>query len=406
MEMFVVDDGWFAGRENDKAGLGDWVCNQKRFPYGLRCFAQKVRERGLKFGIWIEPEMVNGNSELFRTHPEWTMRIPNRTPVYMRNQLMLDLTKKEVVDDRIFALQKLFEECEPDYVKWDFNRFATDILANHFQSAGEYDYKYQIGLYRLLAELEKIFPNILFESCASGGARFDLGMLCFSEQVWTSDNTAARDRLGIQAGTANFYPQSVMACHVSASPNHQTGNSTSLENRFNIACGGLLGYELDLLKLDENSCCVVREQIAFYKNYRDILQFGEYIHVDDPNSGIKGWIVLKADKSLAIAMFALTEKKSRFSAPYRISFRGLDEGAMYRVTQRTQRNTNAFQPFCASGALLNHAKLKLGDFYKETDRAENSNSIASRVFYWSVSTDSGYVKNRVDKIFSTRFFIV
>lgn len=380
LEMFVVDDGWFLGRNDDKGGLGDWIADPGKFPDGIGSFAEKVRALGLKFGIWIEPEMVSENSELFRAHPEWAMRVPLRPPVRMRRQLMLDLAREEVVNDRLDALRALFAECRPNYVKWDFNRFATDVPMINAQSIGGYDYLYQKGLYKLLSELQAEFPDTLFESCASGGARFDLGMLCYSEQIWTSDNTDARDRLKIQAGTAEFYPQSVMACHVSASPNHQTGNKTSLEDRFNVACGGISGYELNLLSLSAEECAAIAEQILFYKEYRSLLQFGKYYPIEERQEHIAGWCIVSEDKKRAVAMLAVTEKKSRYTAPYRYRLKGLREDYVYRVSARRQNNSAEFIPFCASGALLNNGKIMLGDFFAVSDRSENSNSVASRIF--------------------------
>lgn len=378
IETFVLDDGWFLERKNDRAGLGNWKEDKQRFPSGLKQFAKEIRSLGLKFGLWVEPEMVNEESDLYREHPEWAMRIHGRSPVLMRNQLMLDLTKEEVVEWLFQALSEVFDACRPDYIKWDFNRFATDIPVGY--SIGEYDYRYQKGLYRLLGKLREKYPEILFESCASGGARFDLGMLCYSEYIWTSDNTDARDRLRIQGGTSRLYPQSVISCHVSASPNHQTGNSTSLENCFNIAIGGVLGYELNLIALPDDRLEILSEQISFYKKYRPLLQFGEYYMLSEEENGAEGWCIVSKDQKQAIAMLALPSKKSRYTAPYRFRLKGLDDKSIYRVTQRKQSNARVFDPFVAFGALLCGGWLPLGDFYQESDRAENSNSIASRAF--------------------------
>lgn len=378
IETFVLDDGWFMGRRNDRAGLGDWHADGQRFPSGLKQFAREVRSLGLKFGLWVEPEMVNEDSDLFREHPEWAMCIGSRAPVRMRNQLMLDLANEEVVAWLFQSLSELFGECRPDYIKWDFNRFATDIPAGY--SIGEYDYLYYRGLYRLLNGLRKQYPEIVFESCASGGARFDLGMLCYSEYIWTSDNTDAKERLRIQADTARLYPQSVISCHVSSSPNHQTGNSTSLENCFNVASGGALGYELNLTELSDGQMAVLREQVAFYKKHRVLLQFGEYHALSEEENGADGWCIVSKDKRRAIAMLALLHKKSRYTAPYRFRLKGLEEKFYYKITQRKQCNAEEFKSLVVSGTLLCNGWLAFGDFYRETDRTANSNSIASRLF--------------------------
>ena len=277
VEMFVLDDGWFGNRNNDNAGLGDWVENTKKLPGGLRKLAKDINALGLRFGLWFEPECVNPDSDLYRTHPDWAISIPGRVPSLGRNQLTLDLTRSEVRDYIVDAVDRVLCSANIEYVKWDYNRHISDAFGSTLFNQGEFFHRYILGLYEVLRRIfvEK-HPKILLESCSSGGNRFDLGMLCFSPQIWTSDNTDARERLEIQRGMYCFYPPSSISCHVSMCPNAQTLRTTPLSTRFNVAAFGVMGYELDFGELTPEERRQIKAQIAFYKKHRKTFQFGRF----------------------------------------------------------------------------------------------------------------------------------
>ncbi|MBQ9746101.1 MAG: alpha-galactosidase, partial [Clostridia bacterium] len=275
IEMFVLDDGWFGKRNNDKAGLGDWVVNKKKLPGGIVSLSKAINGMNMKFGLWFEPECVNEDSELYRAHPEWAISVPGRTPGYGRNQLVLDLTRADVRDYIVDAVDKVLSSANIEYVKWDYNRHISDMYSASLRNQGEFFHRYILGLYEVFLRIfcEK-HPGILLESCSSGGNRFDLGMLCYSPQIWTSDDTDARERLDIQRGIFCFYPPSAVSNHVSMTPNQQTLRSAPLSSRFNAAAFGVLGYELDFGELTPDERKQIKEQIAFYKAHRSTLQYG------------------------------------------------------------------------------------------------------------------------------------
>lgn len=285
VEMLVLDDGWFGARNNDRAGLGDWVVNTKKLPGGLKSLANAINNRGMKFGLWFEPECVNPDSDLYRSHPEWAISVPSREASLGRNQLVLDLTRKEVRDYIINSVHKILSSANIEYVKWDYNRHISDMYSATLQNQGEFYHKYILGLYEVLGKIfYELHPNILFESCSSGGNRFDLGMLCFSPQIWTSDDTDPIERLDIQGGMYNFYPPSTISAHVSMSPHSQTLRNTPISTRFNVGSFGVLGYELDFAELTPDELRQVKKQIAFYKAHRRTFQYGkfEFVSVDNP----------------------------------------------------------------------------------------------------------------------------
>ena len=300
VELFVLDDGWFGARSDDTKGLGDWVVNKKKLPHDLCGLADKINKMGMKFGLWFEPEMVNEDSDLYRAHPDWAIKVPGRVPTPSRNQLVLDLSKEEVQDYIIEAVGKILSNANIEYVKWDMNRNISDFYSERYNQ-GEFFHRYILGLYRVLRELTSRFPYILFESCASGGNRFDLGMLCYMPQTWTSDDTDAYERMHIQAGTASGYPLSSMGCHVSASPSHQLLRRTPLDTRFNVAMFGVIGYELDLGKLSKVELDSIEEQIKFYKEHRHLLQYGTFYQMQNFAKDDKTiWMVLSEDKKEGI----------------------------------------------------------------------------------------------------------
>ena len=333
-ELFVLDDGWFGKRDNDRRSLGDWdVVNRKKLPEGLGGLAARVRALGIGFGLWVEPEMVSEDSRLYRAHPDWILGRPGQA--VGRNQYILDLGRAEVQEHLILVLSGVFEEAKPAYVKWDMNRVMTDTWSAVLppERQGEARHRYILGLYRVLGELVERFPKILFEACASGGNRTDLGMLCYMPQVWLSDNTDALCRCRIQYNASFGYPQSVMGAHVSASPNHQTLRETPLDSRFQTAAFGLLGYELDLCSLPEKERTRVAGQIAFYKKYRETLQFGKFYRLRGGEDGLWQMMTVSGDYSMALTL--LFQQENRPNAPgLRLLARGLASGNVYRLSVR------------------------------------------------------------------------
>ncbi|EMW5636772.1 alpha-galactosidase [Enterococcus faecium] len=341
IELFVLDDGWFGERENDCAGLGDWHVNPKRLPRGIGSLSEKIRSFGMKFGLWFEPEMVNKDSELYRTHPNWIISTPNRKPNHGRNQYVLNFGLDEVVENIFDQMCKIIDESNLDYIKWDMNRPLTDVFDSHLlaDQQGEVFHRYVLGVYRLYEKLITKYPNILFESCSSGGGRFDPGMLHYAPQAWASDDSDAVERLKIQYGTSMLYPLSSIGAHVSIVPNHQTNRITPIKTRGNVAFFGAFGYELDLNELSEGDLRIVKEQIAFYKKYRTIIHNGTFYRLlspfDDDNQ--TAWMVVSHDKKTAIVAHYKT--LNEVNAPYRrLKLKGLDNDGLYNVGQNSLRS--------------------------------------------------------------------
>src|SRR5699024_11156804 len=284
VELFVLDDGWFGERNNDYAGLGDWFVNEQRLPKGIGGLADRIRGIGLKFGLWFEPEMVNKDSQLYREHPDWIIHTPDREENHGRNQFVLNFGVNEDVNNIFNQMCAIIDESKLEYIRWDMNRPLTDVY-NHrldFSQQGEVFHRYVLGLYRLYEMLITKYPNVLFESCSSGGGRFDPGMLYYAPQTWTSDDSDAIERLKIQYGTSLLYPLSSMGAHVSIIPNHQTNRLTPIETRGNVAFFGAFGYELDLNQLTEKELTIVKNQVDFYKNYRSVIHNGTFYRLLSP----------------------------------------------------------------------------------------------------------------------------
>lgn len=283
IELFVMDDGWFGHRDDDTSSLGDWQENLSKLPGGVKQLADKINALGLEFGIWVEPEMVNEDSDLYRAHPEWAVRVPGQSHAEGRHQMLLDLTNKDVRDHIVNSMTKVFSSANISYVKWDMNRIMSDRYSQTLPSdrQGEFGHRYVLGLYDIMGRLTKRFPEILFEGCAAGGNRFDLGILCYMPQIWASDDTDARERLEIQTGYSYGYPMSVVSSHVSGCPNHQTLRVTPLETRFGVAAFGVLGYECNLCDMKKKDLEAIKEQVEFYKKHRRTLQFGEYHRIEN-----------------------------------------------------------------------------------------------------------------------------
>ena len=302
IELFVMDDGWFGTRDDDTQALGDWYPNLKKLPNGIEGLAKKVNNLGLDFGIWVEPEMVNENSELYRAHPDWVMEIPGKPHSEGRNQRILDFSNPDVVDYMTKQMEKVFSSGNIAYVKWDMNRIFSDYFSQHLPAnrQKEVGHRYMMGLYKMLESLNKSFPNILFEGCASGGNRFDLGMLCYFPQIWASDDTDAIYRVSGQTGYSYGYPMSTVSAHVSDCPNHQTLRNTPIATRFQVAAFGVLGYECNLCEMRKEEVKDIKAQIELYKKWREVLQFGDFYRGRSGN--IYEWTCVSPDKNKAVGM--------------------------------------------------------------------------------------------------------
>jgi alpha-galactosidase len=336
VEMFVLDDGWFGRRDDDESSLGDWKVNLDKLPGGLDSLARKVEALGMRFGLWIEPEMISRRSDLFAEHSDWTIGIPTRPRTESRNQMVLDMARPEVVDHLFDVLSGVLGSAPISYVKWDMNRSITEPFTPTLQPwrQGEFMHRYILGVYSLYDRLTKAFPGILFESCAGGGGRFDPGMLAFAPQAWTSDDTDAIERIKIQWGTSMAYPLSSMSAHVSAVPNHQVGRMTPLATRAAVAFFGVFGYELDPTRLSAGERAEVSDQVAFYKRWRELLQFGRFERLRSPFEGDgndAAWMTVAPDRrSAVVGSYQILSRPN--PGPRRLRLRGLDPAVVYRVS--------------------------------------------------------------------------
>lgn len=330
IELFVMDDGWFGKRDDDRHSLGDWDPSPKKLPKGLTGLSKKITAAGSKFGIWVEPEMVNVESELYKAHPDWAMAIPGKLHSEGRNQRVLDLANPEVADFLISKMSEVFSSGDISYVKWDMNRIFSDVYSPYLlpEHQGETAHRYICGLYRVMKALTDRFPKILFEGCASGGNRFDLGILCYFPQIWGSDNTDAVSRAYIQEGYSYGYPQCCVGAHVAASPNHQTLRKTPLETRFNVAAFGTLGYECDVRDLSAEQKQSITKQIEIYKEWRDVLQNGQFYRVETGN--IHKWCCVSKDKKKAVGLL-LQELVKPNTQLHRFTAAGLDPKLTYKL---------------------------------------------------------------------------
>lgn len=323
VELFVLDDGWFGIRNDDKSGLGDWFVNKDKLPSGIDGLAKKVNDIGLKFGLWFEPEMVNPDSQLFRAHPDWAVRVPEREPSLGRNQLILDLAKPEVCDYVVNAVCDILGSADISYVKWDMNRSMSDMPYMG------YNHKFILGLYNIMERITGAFPDILFEGCAGGGGRFDLGILYYMPQIWTSDNSDAIARLKIQYSTSMGYPASAISAHVTASPNHQNGRVTPLKTRADAAYMGVFGYELDITKMAQDEFEEVKAQIEFVKSIRTLQRTGDFYRLQNPyEENICSWEIAAKDQSEAFFMGCKILAQANCEIPY-VCLKGLDSDAEY-----------------------------------------------------------------------------
>jgi alpha-galactosidase len=353
VDMLVLDDGWFGKRDTDFSGLGDWKVNERKLGGPLSEFVQQINDLGLKFGLWIEPEMVSEDSELYRTHPDWAFAIPGRKPIRGRSQLVLDFSRKEVVEEVFNQISAVIDSTNISYIKMDMNRSITDVYTatKHMQNQGSILYGYVLGVYEFIERLLEKYPDMLIEGCSGGGGRFDAGMLYYTPQIWCSDNTDAIERIRIQYGTSFGYPISAVGSHVSAVPNHQTGRITSIETRGVVAMAGSFGYELDLNLITDEEKEIVKKQIADCRKYWNLTHEGRYYRLTNPmtDQEMAAWEFVAEDKSEALVSIVLLGTHCNAPINY-VHIQGLEEDAIY-VEEESQREY--------SGSVLLHAGLPL-----------------------------------------------
>lgn len=340
IEMLVMDDGWFGKRNSDNCALGDWFVNEDKLQGGLKYLVDEVNKLGMKFGIWFEPEMISPDSDLYREHPDWAIAVPGRTATQSRQQYVLDLSRKEVVDYVYKLISDVLHSANIEYVKWDMNRQLTDIgsacLAADEQ--GELYHRYVLAVYELQGRLTEEFPHLLLENCSGGGARFDPGMLYFSPQIWCSDDADAIERLEIQEGTALIYPLSTMGAHVADCPNHTVGRVTPFETRGIVALAGTFGYELDVTKISKEDRDMIPTQVAMYHQYNDLVRQGDYYRIASYSQNHKYdcWEIVSEDRKEALVTFVQVLNRANFKSR-RILLKGLDEGRFYEVEMQGKR---------------------------------------------------------------------
>ena len=333
IDMLVMDDGWFGKRDDDNSGLGDWFVNEKKLGGTLGDLIKKINDLGVKFGIWVEPEMISEDSDLYREHPDWALTIPGRNPVHARNQLVLDFSRKEVVDHIFDQICKVLDQGNIEYVKWDMNRSLMDVFSRGTEDQGRVMYDYVLGLYDFLEKIVTRYPDLLIEGCSGGGGRFDAGMMYYTPQIWCSDNTDALDRLQIQYGTSFGYPVSAVGSHVSAVPNHQTGRITSLHTRGVVAMAGTFGYELNLGKLSEEEKQEIRLQVEEYRKFAPLIQTGLYYRLSDPaREEYAAWAFVSEDQKEVLLNVVLQEIHGNMTVNY-VKLQGLKCSAIYRDTE-------------------------------------------------------------------------
>lgn len=333
MDMLVMDDGWFGKRDDDNSGLGDWTVNEEKLGMPLSELIHKVNDLGMKFGIWFEPEAVNEESELYRRHPDWVLAVPGRNPVRARGQLVLDFSRKEVVDAIYGQVREILEHNHVEYIKWDMNRSICDVYSCAADQQGRVLYDYVLGLYDFLERLHTDYPHVLLEGCSGGGGRFDAGMLYYTPQIWCSDNTDAIDRLRIQYGTSFGYPVSAVGSHVSVVPNHQTGRSTPLDTRGIVAMAGTFGYEMDLTKITDEEKKKIKEQIVCYRKLAPLIQDGRYYRLTNPFiDEVAAWQYVSEDKKEVLFNAVQLENHGNMPPVY-VRLKGLEKGAFYREEQ-------------------------------------------------------------------------
>lgn len=360
IEMLVMDDGWFGKRSSDNCALGDWTVNEEKLPGGLKYLVDEVNKLGMKFGIWFEPEMISPDSDLYRAHPDWAIAIPGRKATECRQQYVLDLSRREIVDYVYECVAKVLRSANIEYVKWDMNRQLTDLGSVDLPAdrQGELYHRYVLAVYELQDRLTREFPHLLLENCSGGGARFDPGMLYYSPQIWCSDDTDAIERLEIQEGTALIYPLSTMGAHVSDCPNHTVGRVTPFETRGIVALAGTFGYELDVTKIAKEERDMIPAQVAMYHKYNDLVRRGDYYRIASysQNHKFDCWEIVSEDKKEVLVTFVQVLNRANFKSR-RIYLKGLSANKTYRLEG---------EDICYSGEALMYAGLQIenpwGDF--------------------------------------------
>ena len=360
IDMVVMDDGWFGKRNDDNSSLGDWYVNEEKLGGTLTKLIERVNAEGVKFGIWIEPEMVSEDSDLYREHPDWAITIPGRKPVRSRNQLVLDFSRKEVRDEIFKRICAVLDQGNVEYIKWDMNRSLADVYASNVT------YDYVLGVYDFLEKLTNRYPDILIEGCSGGGGRFDAGMLYYTPQIWCSDNTDAINRTRIQYGTSFFYPVAAMGSHVSAVPNHQTGRVTSMHTRGVAAMSGTFGYELNPALLNAEEKAEIRAQLAQYREYQELIREGDYYRLSNPfQDNFAAWMVVSDDRSQALVSVIRLTAEANPPAAY-VTLKGMEEDAFYR-----EKTTGKVYPGAAlmeAGILLPAAVSEYEAYQIELER--------------------------------------
>lgn len=379
VDLFVLDDGWFGNRNSDKGSLGNWVESSEKLPDGLASLSEKIHAMGLQFGLWFEPEMVSDNTPLYQSHPDWVIGHPQKNISQGRNQYVLDFSNPNVVDEIYRQMDEILQNVSIDYLKLDMNRYISETYSSGLSPAqqGEVAHRYILGVYDLYNRLCKNYPHILIESCAGGGARFDAGMLYYSPQIWTSDDTDAVERLAIQAGTSMLYPLSSMGSHVSAVPNHQVARVTSLNMRKNVAFFGMFGYELNPLALTPEEKETIKQQIVDYKAYQELIMQGDFYRLETNDSNQVAWMVVSSDQSEAVVGYYQILAKPNPSYQ-RLKLRGLKADTCYKISENHMKLQRYGRDLETIGILLNENYLGRESEYWSR---EMSGDFSSRLFY-------------------------
>ena len=327
-DLFVLDDGWFGKRNDDLSSLGDWFENKDKLKMDLSELSDKITKEDIAFGLWVEPEMVNEESLLYKKHPEWALKLLNKAPVRGRYQLVLDLSNNEVIEYIKAFLDDLITRGKLSYIKWDYNRFITDFYSS-VTEVGKIEYKYMIGLYSIFEYLNVKYPDLIIEGCSGGGGRFDLGLIYYTPQSWLSDNTDAIERLDIEFGSSYLYPIATFGSHVSAVPNHQTHRTTPLYTRSSVAMLGSYGLELDPTKLSEDDKAEIKREISDYKKYASLIKDGDFYRLLDSNEA-SCCMVVSCDKSKAL-LIAVNRLSHGNPVDRYVKLNGLDETKSYKL---------------------------------------------------------------------------
>ena len=372
-ECFVLDDGWFGKRNNDRSSLGDWFPNKEKFPEGIKDFADQIHDLGMKLGIWFEPEMINEDAILYKEHKDWVMIPPEGRYSYGRGQLVLDFANPEVVDHIFEMIDRIIQDTNLDYIKWDMNRNITEAyspyLAKIGKPQGECFHRYILGVYSLYEKITQKYPEVMIEGCAAGGGRFDLGILYYSPQIWTSDDSDAVERLKIQFGTTLAYPVHTLSNHVSEIPNFQVGRKTPLNTRGDVAFFGNFGYEMDLVHSSKEELEAMKEQIREYKKIREMISDSNFYHISSPFDGNETiWALESKDQEMIMLGFYRTLASPNETPTQYIclpfvdengTYTNLEDGAVYNGSVLKEKGLR--KPAQFNGANAATAKLH-GDY--------------------------------------------